>query len=380
MNGKKIVILLSLLQLICVINVQALESSNSSILIEMNSGRIIYESNSNEKKLIASITKIMTAILVIENANIKETIKVGDEILKMYGTNIYIQQEELITIEDLLYGLILRSGNDAAIALATYIGGTEEKFVDMMNQKARELGMEQTQFKNSHGLDDYTENYSSAKDMAILSTYAYKNNTYKKIAGTQKYTTKTSSKSYLWYNRNKLLSQYEFCTGGKNGYTPRAGRTLVTTAEKNNMSLTAVTLNINDEYEYHKKLYQQAFNRYKMYKIIDKNNFKISSTTYDSPTIKKSFYYPLTPQEKQSINTEVILYPQNQNSIIGYINIKLNEQRIGTIEIYNIPQKKEDISIFIRLKNYLFDILKKLMLGRQNNLKPGPFVPTPLEI
>ncbi|MBO5120772.1 MAG: D-alanyl-D-alanine carboxypeptidase [Bacilli bacterium] len=377
---KKTVLLLYLLQVVFVINVQALESTDSSILIEMNSGRVIYENNSNEQKLIASITKIMTAILVIENANIRETIKVGNEVLKMYGTNIYVQPGEIITIEDLLYGLILRSGNDAAIVLANYIGGTEEKFVDMMNRKAKELGMENTKFQNSHGLDDYTENYSSAKDMAILSTYAYKNNIYKKIAGTKKYNTKTNSKSYIWYNRNKLLTQYEFCTGGKNGYTPRAGRTLVTTAEQNNMALTAVTLKINNEYEYHKQLYKEAFNRYKMYKIIDKDKFKISNTMYDSPTIKKSFYYPLTKQEKQAVNTEVILYPQKQNNIIGYINITLNKQRIGTIEIYNIPQKKEDTSIFISLKNYLFDTLKKLMLGRQNNLNPGPFVPTPLEI
>ena len=159
-------------QILLFTNVYAKSESSSEILLEMNSGRIIYENNAKERKLIASITKIMTAIITIENAGLEEKVKVGKEILKMYGTNIYLQEGEIITIEDLLYGLILRSGNDAAIVLATYIGGTEEKFVDLMNKKAKELGMENTTFQNSHGLDDYTENYSSAYDMALLSSYA----------------------------------------------------------------------------------------------------------------------------------------------------------------------------------------------------------------
>ena len=380
MIRKTAALVLVFLYIFFTIDVHAQSNYASSVLIEMHSGRVLYESNSDKKKLIASTTKIMTAILAIENSNINETVKVGNEVLKMYGTNIYIQPGEVITIEDLLHGLILRSGNDAAVVLATYIGGTEEKFVDMMNQKARELGMSQTNFQNPHGLDDYTENYSTANDMALLSKYAYKNNVYKKIAGTKKYSTTTQNKSYLWYNRNKLLSQYEFCTGGKNGYTPKAGRTLVTTAEKNNMQLTAVTLNINNEYEYHQRLYQNAFNKYKMYKIIDKDNFKISHAEYDSPTLTESFYYPLTNSEKQEISTEIIFYAQQQHNKIGYINIKLKDKKIGSLEIYDIPQKKEDISIFVKLKNYLFDILKKLILGRQNNLNPGPFVPTPLDI
>lgn len=377
---KIITFFLIFMQLICVNDVFAKDNSSSSILVEMNSGRIIYNNNSEEKKLIASITKIMTAIIAIENANIKEKVKVGKEILKMYGTNIYVQEGEILTMEDLLYGLILRSGNDAAIVIATYISGSEEKFVELMNKKARELGMKQTYFQNSHGLDDYTENYSTAQDMAILSTYAYQNRTYKKIASSKKYSTKTKDKSYLWYNRNKLLSQYELCTGGKNGYTPKAGRTLVTTAEHNNMILTAVTLNISDEYEYHKKLYQEAFEKYQLYKIIDKNTFNISSDLYNSPIIKKSFYYPLTKQEKSQINTEVIIYSQKQNNVIGHVDIKLKEDKIGMLEIYEQTEKKEDISIFKKIKNYLLDILKKLTLGRQNNLNPGPLAPMPLDM
>lgn len=376
----KILVLISAVfnQFLLPSNVYAKSNTNSEILVEMNSGRIIHENNSNERKLIASITKIMTAILTIENATLNETVRVGKEILKMYGTNIYLQEDELITVEDLLYGLMLRSGNDAAIVLATYIGGTEEKFVDLMNKKAKEIGMENTTFQNSHGLDDYNENYSSAYDMSLLSTYAYKNAIYRKIAATPKYNTKTSKKSYSWTNRNKLISQYKYCTGGKNGYTPKAGKTLVTTAENNKMALTVVSLNIPDEYNYHKSLYSEAFKKYKMYKIVDKNKFKVPGK--ENLSITKSFYYPLTPNEKNNISTEIIIYPKKESNIAGHINVNLQNKKIGMIEIYEIDQKKEDISIFLKLKNYLFESLKKFILGRQNSLKPGPLVPTPPEI
>ena len=320
----------------------------------------------------------MTAIVVIENVDINESIVVGKEILKMYGTNIYVQEGEIITIRDLLYGLLLRSGNDAAVVLATYVGGTEEKFVEMMNEKAKLLGMENTKFQNPHGLDEMTENYSTAYDMALLSSYAQKNNTYKTISQTKKHTTATNDKSYIWYNRNKLLSQYEFCTGGKNGYTPKAGKTLVTTAYKDDMELTAVTLNIPDMYNYHKNLYEQSFRDYKMYQIIDKDKFKLSSNSSNTKLIvKKSFYYPLTTNEFDDIKTEINYYPEKQKNIIGYITIKLHNKKIGMLEIYETVQKKEDKNIFLKLKTYLFDILKKFILGRQNNLKPGPLVPIP---
>ena len=299
----------------------------------------------------------------------------------MYGTNIYLQEGEVITVEDLLYGLMLRSGNDAAVVLATYIGGTEEKFVEMMNQKAKELGMENTIFQNSHGLDDETENYSSAYDMALLSIYANKNEVYKRISNTKKYNTSTNKKSYTWSNRNKLLSQYEYCTGGKNGYTPKAGKTLVTTAQKNNMTLTAVTLNVADEYTFHKNLYTKIFSQYKLYKIIDEKKLNIPNNMSNKKIkVKSSFYYPLTEEELKNITTEIIIYQEKQNNVIGHININLNQTKIGTIELYKDNTKKEDYTIFYKIKNYLLDILKKLMLGRQNNLKPGPLVPIPPEI
>ncbi len=347
--------------------VSAKDTSKSSIVMDIDTGRILYEKNPEERRLIASTTKIMTAILTIENCNLNEFVVVGDEVLRMYGTNIYIEVGERITVKDLLYGLLLRSGNDAATVLANHVGESEEKFVAMMNNKAKLLGMNNTIFENPHGLDDDTKNYSTAHDMALLSAYAMKNPTYREISSTKKYSTKTENKSYLWYNRNKLLSTYEFCTGGKNGYTPNAGRTLVTTATKNNLNLTVVTLNDANEYATHQTLYETAFSKYYNYVIVDKDKFIIDDNKYKNLAyIKSSFKYPLTKSEKESITTEISLLDKPTSSQkIGYITIKLSNQKIGQVNIYQRrkDQEKKDSSILSKFKNYFSDILKKLMLG-----------------
>ena len=379
---KKIALYLIIIIIFGIKNVNAQDTSKSSIVMDINTGRILYENNIYEKRLIASTTKIMTAILVIENTSLKEKVKIGSEILPMYGTNIYVEGGEKITIEDLLSGLILRSGNDAAISLATYIAGTEEKFTEMMNLKARELGMNNTNFNNSHGLDDYTKNYSTSYDMALLSSYVAKNKVYSKISKTQKYKTSTENKSYLWYNRNKLLTSYKYCTGGKNGYTPDAGKTLVTTAKKNGLALTIVTLDDKNIYETQEFLYEKTFEKYKNYKIIDKDNFEIANKTFSEDIyIKESFIYPLTKNEINKIKTKIIKLEENNiKDIVGYIEITLDDKKIGKIEIYKKIQKKEENKFFLKTKNYLLAILKKLKLGLQNNLNPGPLVPIPLEI
>lgn len=333
--------------------VHALDSSASSIVMDLDSGRILYQKNANEKRLIASITKILTAIVTLENSDINQEVEIGDEILKMYGTNIYIEVGEKIKIKDLLYGLLLRSGNDASIALANSVTNSEEEFVKLMNKKAQELGMKNSTFANPHGLDEDTKNYSTAYDMALLSKYAYKNKTYRKISATKKYVTKTKNKTYLWYNRNKLLNNYKYTTGGKNGYTPSAGKTLVTTATKNNLNLTIVTLDDPNEYETHENFYESYFSEYKNYTIIDKDNFSIDKSFYSgNPYIKESFIYPLTEEEVDDIKTEVHITNKNSTkNKIGTISIKLNGKLIGEIAIYNKAKEKEEKSFFLKLKS-----------------------------
>lgn len=323
------------------------DTAKSTIVMDLDSGRIFYEKNANQKRLIASITKIMTAIVAIEEGDLTEKITVGEEVLSMYGTNIYIEVGEKMKLRDLLYGLLLRSGNDASVVIAKAIAGSEEKFVNLMNKKAQEIGMKNTIFKNPHGLDEETENYSTAYDMALLSKYAYKNKTYRNIVSTDKYEVSTGKKTYLWYNRNKLLTTYEYCTGGKNGYTPRAGKTLVTTASKKGLNLTIVTLSDGDIYNNHIDLYEDFFSKYKRYKIIDKNKFRIDKEFVDEDVyLEDSFYYPLTSNEVNDIKTVVHFLDDSATDEIGTIEIFLSNQKIGELPIYRKIKKKEQFSFF----------------------------------
>ena len=326
------------------------DTSKSSIVMDMNSGRILYSKNPNDVRLIASTTKIMTAILAIENGNLKKQVIIGEEVLKMYGTNIYIEVGEQMSITDLLYGLLLRSGNDASVVIAKSVGGTEKNFVKMMNEKAIKLNMKNTTFKNPHGLDDDTKNYSTAYDMALLSTYAYKNKTYRKISLTKKYEVSNGKKTYLWYNRNKFLNEYKYATGGKNGYTPDAGKTLVTTARKDGLNITTVTLKDTNPYENHKNIDNNIFKKYKKYTIVDKNNFHIDKNYFKGKLyLKDSFEYPLTEEEKDKIKTLVSITNKDKKTV-GKVTIYLGKDIIGTVPIYQ-QKKEEKENFFSKIKS-----------------------------
>lgn len=336
---KKYVFLLIMMLLIIPISVNAKDTATSSIVMDIDSGRILYSKNKDEKRLIASITKIMTATIALEKGKLNKYFEAKEEILEMYGTSIYLEYKEKMKLEDLLYGLILRSGNDAAVVIANNISKDEKEFVKLMNKKASEIGMKNTSFSNSHGLDEVTKNYSTAYDMAKLSSYAYKNfETYRKISKTKKYEVQTKNKSYLWYNRNKLLNSYKYCTGGKNGYTPSAGRTLVTTASKNGLRLTTVTLNDPNEYQTHEELYEYIYGKYKRYKIIDKDNMTIDKSFFkDDIYVKESFSYPLTEEEKDNIKTVLKITKTKgykNNSEIGNIEVYLGDNKIKTVPVY----------------------------------------------
>ena len=355
---KRVLLLVTIILL--PINCYAItDTARSTIAMDMDSGRILYEKNANESRLVASISKIMTAVIAIENGNLDDVVEVGEEVLSMYGSNIYIELGEKITLRDLLYGLLLRSGNDAAIVIGTYIAGSEEKFVQLMNQKAKDIGMKNTIYRNCHGLDENTKNYSSARDMAILSSYANRLHVYREISGTKKWNAKSNEKSYLWNNRNKLLYSYKYATGGKTGYTPSAGRTLVTTASKNNLNITIVTLKDSNEYATHESLYEYLFNKYKNYQIIDKDSFKIDKNAIkDRYYINESFTYPLKESEKDKIKVIVKLYKLDNfkdNAEIGYVKVLLDENEIFMEKIYGIAKKKKS-GFLNKLKKILFSV------------------------
>lgn len=239
---KKLITIL--LIIIIPINTSALsDSGKSSIVMDIDSGRILYQKNSSEEMLIASTTKIMTFLTAITYASdrLYDKVLVGEEVLKMYGTNMYITLDEELKLIDLLYGLMLRSGNDASVVIATYVAGGVDEFVYLMNEKAKEIGMINTNFKNPHGLDEETKNYSTAYDLAVLTRYLYLNYPlYKEISGAKYYDFKSNFKSYSLTNRSKIIFTYKNITTAKNGYTPLAGKSLVTTASNNDLNLLII--------------------------------------------------------------------------------------------------------------------------------------------
>lgn len=234
-------------------------SAAQAILMDAESGQVLFEKEAFEARPIASITKIMTAILAIESGKMDEKTTVSRNAIYTEGSSIYLEQGEKIKIEDLVYGLMLRSGNDAAVAIAEHIGESEEGFVYLMNEKAKWLGMNQTNFTNPHGLDD-EEHYSSAYDMAILTRDAMRNEQFREISGSTSYL--SENRSYSWQNKHKLVTgYYKNATGGKTGYTRRTGRTLVTTAEENGHSLIVVTLNAGNDWNDHIALFEWGFEK-----------------------------------------------------------------------------------------------------------------------
>lgn len=238
-------------------------SAKAAILMHADSGRVLYEKNADEHMLIASTTKIMTAIVMLEHCELDDLVEVDSRSAGIEGSSMYLKAGESYTVEDLLYGLLLVSGNDAASALALHVADSMEEFAELMNAKAAELGMTESSFKNAHGLDE-EGHYSTARDMAKLAAYCMGNEDFARIAGTVSHTVGEQT----LMNHNRLLREYDGCLGLKTGYTMAAGRTLVTCAERDGARYVCVTLNDPDDWDDHKALYDWAFANYSFAEVI----------------------------------------------------------------------------------------------------------------
>ncbi|MCM3163155.1 D-alanyl-D-alanine carboxypeptidase [Metabacillus litoralis] len=346
-------------------------SAQTAILIEQESGRILYEKQAHKKMRIASITKIMTAILAIESGKLNEMATVSEQAIRAEGSSVYLQKGEKIKLEDLVYGLMLRSGNDAAVAIAEHVGGSLEGFVVMMNQKAEEIGMTNTEFANPHGLDDHENHYSTAYDMAILTQYAMKNETYQEISGTETHKAPNPNEKWdrVWHNKNKLLtSLYKYSTGGKTGYTVRAKRTLVSTASKGGMDTIVVTLNDPDDWKDHMNLHNYAFNNYELVNLKHQGTLRdIENEFYDDKVfINRDVLYPLTKEEQENVRINISLQkPQEEwedlekvPNVVGKLSVKVEEREIADIPIYfdNGKVEKPKGSFWDLFKNLFFAI------------------------
>lgn len=244
-------------------------SGKSYIVMESKSQQVLEGKNEHYVQSVASISKIMTCIIAIENKDLDTKITVDETIKKAWGSGIYIHIGDVISLKDLLYGLMLRSGNDAAVMIAAGVSGSVEKFVEKMNEKATDLEMEHTHFSNPTGLDEEDDgNKSCVYDMAKLMAYCHQNPIFNEIVDSETYTRDDGNGS--WHNKNRLLKEYEYCIGGKTGFTKKARRTLVTMASKDGVDLIIVTFNCGNDFEFHKSKYQQYYQMYKDTLILNK--------------------------------------------------------------------------------------------------------------
>ena len=326
----------------------------SYVVMDTDSGRVLGSSNMDDQMLIASTTKIMTAIVTLENYDITEVICAGEEIKEVYGSMIYIDEGECMTLYDLLVGLMLRSGNDAAMVIATNTLGYEE-FIKKMNETASKIGMKKTIFKNPHGLDNETQNYSTAYDMALLMRYATNNKTFMEITGIKKYTLDSNKETHLWHNKNELLGTYKFATSGKTGYTDKSGYIFASSAKKAKEGLVIITMKDKERFTTHKNLYETYFKEYDRYKVLDKYTFGIKEDYYKDYHlyIKDDVYIMLNKNELDKINVNIELKKKkniNSGDIVGSAKIYIGDEYIEEAYIYALTYKSK----VEKLKNWLF--------------------------
>lgn len=320
-------------------------SKSAEIVIEQSSGRILHEYNADTRMPMASTTKIMTALAVLENSDPDDLVIIPKEAQGIEGSSIYLKAGDCYTVKDLLYGLMLRSGNDSAVALAIHVAGSINAFSDIMNAKALELGAKNTNFTNPHGLHD-DNHYTTARDLALITAKAYNNKLFRKIASSKSYKLKDN---YI-YNKNKLLSSYEGADGVKTGYTTVSGRCLVSSSTRNKMQVICVVLNCYDMWERSKALMDKAHNEFTMTKVLDSTDIYEIKLNNSNSTIKASAktdkFYPLRANENKLLSSKInaieLCSPINAGESCGNKEVYLDNHLIFRENIYTIESIKNN--------------------------------------
>ncbi len=320
-------------------------SAKSAILIDADSGTVIGSKDSGVKMSMASTTKIMTALVAIERSDISKKVSVSPCAVGVEGSSIYLYEGERLTLEELLYAMLLESANDAAAAIAIEVGGSIEGFAALMNEKAAELGLESTHFTNPHGLDD-EEHYTTASELAIIAAEAMRNETFRKIVSTYKKTIPLNETEgvRLLINHNKLLKGYDGAVGIKTGYTKKSGRCLVSAAERDGVRLICVTLSAPDDWQDHKALLDYGFSTYESRLLCEDGNFKYTlpiiggDKDYVTLTNKGELRVTL-PKNAPEIKSTVELFPFEyapitEGEILGKVVYKVGTRTVAEMPIY----------------------------------------------
>lgn len=329
-------------------------SAQSAVLIDAQMGRVIFEHNAYEKGEPASTTKIMTALVAIENGKLDKEIKVSKKAASVEGSSIWLDQGEKMTLKNLLYGLMLSSGNDAATAIAEGVSGSEKKFVALMNEKVKEMGLKNTHFDNPHGLNSQ-QHYTTAYELAIIAREALKNPLFASIVSTKKTTIPWEGHTYsrVLTNHNKMLSLYEGADGVKTGYTKSSGRTLVSSATKDGVQLIAVTINAPDDWNDHKELLDYGFERYES-KIITPVGETVRSITVENglksrvnAVTDKNLTAVVTDGDMQKIKVKYtglptsVKAPVKKGDVLGKAVMYYDGKEIDSVDIVAFESVKE---------------------------------------
>ncbi len=342
-------------------------SAKSAVLIEAESGAILYKKNAHLRLPMASTTKIMTALVAVEHGDLDKSVKIDPRACGIEGSSIYMTDGEELTLRSLLYALMLASANDAAAAIAYEIGGSIEGFAALMNEKAKELGLKSTSFKNPHGLYE-DGHYTSAYDLAIITAKALQNEEFLGICSTKQITIPMSDGGQRYLsNHNKMLRLYDGAIGVKTGFTKKSGRCLVSAAERNGLTLIAVTLNAPDDWNDHKKLLDFGYGNYQRVLIANKGDFTASLDVMggDYPGVvvansrEMSAFIPKNNTEltyKIEV-TRPIFAPIKSGTILGEVKYYYKDKLVASsplIVLHQLDAKESKIGLITRIKNLLF--------------------------
>ena len=347
-----------------VLDLQALAPYRSMCVISED-GQVLNQYNKDQQLAMASTTKIVTAIVTIENCDdLDEIITVDDKSVGIEGTSIYLRKKEQMSIRNLLYGLILASGNDAAMALACAIGGTEENFVEMMNKFALDLDLKNTHFANPHGLDA-KGHYTSTYDLAVITNYALDNPVFKEIVSTKTKILNEGEPNVRYLrNKNRLLFSQDGCVGVKTGFTDNAGRCLVNACERNGFRVVSVVFNCGPMFEECDKLTEQVYNEYVVKTFVEPYNFVGNVSVIDGDK-NEAFVVTIKGYSKIIKKSEEDMYkvdydiletaeaPINANTKMGTVKVTYNDEIIYEDGLYSTSEIKN-----INIKYKLDTIIK----------------------
>ena len=335
-------------------------SAVSAVLIDAESGNIIYEKDAHTRRGMASTTKIMTAICAIENMDVGSDVTVPPEAVGVEGSSIYLKAGEQITLEDLLYAVMLGSANDAAAAVAIAVSGSIEAFAELMNAKAAELGLRDTHFENPHGLDG-ASHYTTAYELAKIAAYALRNETFARIASTVKHTIPASEGGYAraLVNHNRLLREYGDIIGVKTGYTKKCGRTLVSAAKRDGVTLIAVTLCDGDDWRDHRAMLDHGFALYERETVCRAGelSFELSVTGGTKTSVvceNQEELCAVLPKEhgEISVKTELprfIYAGRKKGEPVGRARFFCGGRELGSVALYlaeDVPKKERKKGLF----------------------------------